>query len=106
LLESYLEKLKKSGLNGRQMTFVNVLESNLKDLISSFTQKLSSKLYNLTPAELQVANFIKHGKNTKEIASFLHLSPKTIKNHRSNIRKKLDLTKKRVNLRSYLLSLG
>ena len=104
LLEPYLEKLKKSGLNGRQMTFVNVLESNLKDLISSFTQKLSSKLFNLTPAELQVANFVKHGKNTKEIAILLNLSPKTIKNHRGNIRKKLELTKKRINLRSYLLA--
>lgn len=106
LLEPYLEKLKKSGLNGRQMTFVNVLESNLKDLISSFTQKLSSKLYNLTPAELKVANFIKHGKTTKEIASFLNLSPKTVKNHRGSIRKKLEITSTQINLRSYLLSIG
>ena len=105
LVEPYLDKLRKSGLNNRQATFVNVLESNLKDLISSFTHKLASKLYNLTPAEIQVANLIKHGKSSKEIASFLNLSIKTVKNHRCNIRHKLDLTHKRINLRSYLLSL-
>ena len=105
LLEPYLAKLKKSGLNSRQTTLVEVLESNLQDMVSPFTHKLSSKLYNLSPAEIQVSNFIKHGKNTKEIASLLHLSPKTIKNHRGNIRKKLDLANKKVNLRAYLLSL-
>ena len=69
LLEPYLMKLKQSGLNAKQLTFVKVLESNLKDLISSFAQKLSSQLYNLTPAEIQVANMIKLGKSTKEIAN-------------------------------------
>jgi len=105
LLEPLLEKLKTSGLNDKQMTLVNVLETNLMDIISSFSQKLSLSLCHLSPVELQVANFIKHGKSTKEIASFLQLSPKTIKNHRGNIRKKLNLNKKRINLRSYLLSL-
>ena len=105
LVEPYLEKLRKSGLRDRQVTFVNVLESNLKDLISSFTHKLASKLYNLTPAEIQVANLIKHGRSSKEIAAFLNISIKTIKNHRCSIRSKLGLTNKRINLRSYLLSL-
>ena len=105
LLKPYLEKLKDSDLSSRQMTLLNVLNSNLKDIVSSFTQRLSSKLYNLTPTELQVANFIKHGKTTKEIAVVLNLSPKTVKNHRGNIRKKLNLANKQINLRSYLLSI-
>jgi PAS domain S-box-containing protein len=105
LLYPYLEKLKDSDLSSRQMTLLNVLDSNLKDIVSSFTQRLSSKLYNLTPTELQVANFIKHGKTTKEIAVVLNLSPKTVKNHRGNIRKKLDLANKQINLRSFLLSI-
>ena len=105
LLDPYLLKLKDSDLSSRQMTLVDVLDSNLRDILSSFTQRLSSKLYNLTPTELQVANFIKHGKTTKEIAKVLNLSPKTVKNHRGNIRKKLDLANKQINLRSYLLSI-
>lgn len=105
LVEPLVEKLKKSGLNKRQMIVAATLESNLMDCVSSFTQKMSSSLYRLSASEIQVANFIKHGKRTKEIAALLNLSPKTIKNHRASIRKKLGIVHKGANLRTYLLSI-
>ena len=104
LLEPFMVKLKQSGLSSRQITIVDVIDSNLKDITSPFARKFSSKQHSLTPTELKVANFIKHGKCSKEVASVLNLSLKTVKNHRGNIRKKLNLTNKRINLRSYLLS--
>jgi DNA-binding CsgD family transcriptional regulator len=88
------------------MALVAVIESSLEKITSSFSRKLLSGLSQLTPAELQVANLIKQGSRTKEIAAFLNLSPFTIKNHRGNIRNKIGINNKRVNLRSYLLSLG
>jgi len=101
----YLEKLKDTRLNERQNLFVNILESNLKDIVSSFSRSLSFKYLNLTPAEIQIANLIKQGKSTKDIADLLNLSSRTINFHRENIRDKLGLKNQKANLRSYLLSL-
>ena len=101
----YLEKLKRSQLDPHQTTLVNILESHLRDVVSPFTNKLSSRFLNLTPAEIQIANLIREGQTNKEIADLLYLSVNTIRSHRFRIRSKLDLTNKKVNLRTYLRSL-
>lgn len=101
----YIDKLKKSSLNDEQMTCLNMLESNLNDIVSSFAKELSSKYLALSPTEIQVAILIKEGKQTKEIADILNLSTHTIVSHRYKIRSKLGLKNKGVNLRAYLQSL-
>ena len=100
-----LDKLKTSKLEPKQREIIDSIESNLKEVTGQFSLKLSSPHCGLTHVEIEVANFVKHGKTTKEIASLLNLSPKTIQNHRNKIREKLGLNKKRINLRSYLLSI-
>ena len=104
LIEPYLEKLKKSGLNSDQQIYFNILTSNLKEIISSFTLRLSSGYVNLTPSEIKIANLVRLGKTSKDIAEILFVSPKTIGVHRENIRKKLGIAKKNANLRSHLFS--
>ena len=75
-------------------------------IISPFSQRLSSKLLNLTPKELQVAGLIKEGRTSKEIAELLDVAPSTVALYRNRIRKKLTVTGKKVNLRTYLASLN
>ena len=102
LILPYIEKLK-SRIDLKGSSYVNVLESNLKEIISPFAQKLSVKYLNLTNREVQIANLIKEGRTTKEISALLNVSESAVNVYRYHIRRKLSLTKKH-NLRSYLSS--
>ena len=105
LVLPYLVKLKRTGLDQRQKTFASILESNIDDIISPFLRRMSSRYIGLTPAQIQVATLVRQGKRTKDIAELLDLSPKTIEDHRKNLRKKLGLKNKKANLRTHLLSI-
>jgi len=82
-----------------------VIESILKELVSPFIRKLSFDHLNLTPREIQLASFIRQGKTSKEIASTLGLSVKTVDAHRNSIRKKLGISNKKINLHTFLQTL-
>jgi DNA-binding CsgD family transcriptional regulator len=101
----FLERLRNCRLDDDQKRLIDILESNLRDVVSPFIRELSSRFLNLTPAEIQVATLVREGKTTKEIAELLHLSENTILSHRYQIRGKLGLNNKRVNLRTYLRNL-
>ena len=105
LVMPFIEKLKNTALNAKQKELVECLESSLDNIKSSFLENLDKKFLNLTPMEIQVACLVREGKSNKEMAEVLCLSINTILSHRSRVRKKLGLNNKKVNLRSYLLSL-
>ena len=105
LVVPYTERLRQSLSDSKQMVYLNILESNLNDIISPFPRKLSSKYASLTPAEIQLAHLIKDGRTTKEIAELLNLSYRTIESHRHSIRTKLGIKNKKANLRAHLSSL-
>lgn len=102
LVEPYLLKLDASRLTKEQEIYLSILKANISELTSSLVQNIAAKFTRLTPSEIQVANLVKLGKRTKEIAQIMHLSPGTINIHRKNIRKKLGLTNKKENLQTFL----
>lgn len=104
LVLPYISKMKDTSLDDIQRAYLSILESNLNDVVTSFSNTLTNSLDKLTSSEVQVADLIKHGKRTKEIAELLNLSVRTVESHRKNIRRKLGLSNKRVNLRTYLMS--
>jgi PAS domain S-box-containing protein len=105
LVAPYLEKLKGSKLDERQKTYLEIVESNIDDIVSPFIRGLSPKFLRLTPQEIQIANLVKQGKTTKSIAELLGLSPRTVEFHRNSIRNKIGLKNQKINLRTYLLSI-
>jgi PAS domain S-box-containing protein len=106
LINPYLKKLRHTRLSAEQDNLVNIVESNLAEITSSLTPKLFSKSIGLTPRELDVANLVKNGLTNQEISEILCLSDNAVAFHRRNIRTKLGLKRKKVNLRSYLQNLS
>ncbi len=105
LVIPYLEKLNESMMDARQKSYIDILSSNLNDIVSPFSRSLSAKYLNLTPSEIQIANLLKQGKTTKEIADMSNISTRTVETHRKNIRKKLGLRSRRANLRTHLMAI-
>ncbi len=76
----------------------------LKLYIDELTQPLenSERLITLlSPTEMRIAAMIKNGLPSSKIALKLYVSEDTVKVHRRNIRKKLGLTKAKINLKNY-----
>ncbi len=105
LIYPHLEKLRSTRLDKTQAVCVQMLESHMREITSPFVKSLSQPFLGLTPTEIHVADLLRLGKTTKEIADLLHLSESTILFHRNNLRSKLGLKGKKTNLRSYLQSL-
>ncbi len=59
------------------------------------TEGESDAVERLSDRELEILELIGKGKDVREIAKLLHLSPKTVETHRSHIKDKLDLKNSR-----------
>ncbi len=82
--------------------YVGLLKHHLDRLTSSFGARITDKDVGLTPREIELCNMIKGGLSSKEISQLLNISLTTVERHRKNIRKKLNITNKNVNLAGYL----
>jgi len=105
LILPLLGRLRKALLEPQQLSSLDMIESNLSSITSSFSQLLSSRHQELTRMEIRVANLIREGKNTRDIAKLMNLSPRTIESHRAGLRKKMGIRDRRESLRCHLLSL-
>ena len=68
LINPYIEKLKNTPLDALQTNHLNVIETNLEQIISPFVRDIGSRVLDLTPMEIRVANLVKEGKSNIEIA--------------------------------------
>lgn len=106
LILPYVDKLKHGPLQQDQKILVGILESSLLEIVRPFVADLNAIDGSFTPMEIQIAHLVREGQTNKEIARILTITPRTVGFHRENIRKKLGINNKKVNLRSVLLSCG
>lgn len=78
-------------------------EISFKQLYGSFYEKLLKKFPDLTQTELKVCSFLKLGLNSKQIAELMSKTSQSVEVDRSRIRKKMNLTNKKIGLQEYLM---
>lgn len=85
-----------------QAAYLDLLEDQLLALCSDGGGGRNPLLLKLSPTELKICEFIQAGSSSKAIADAMNLSEGTVQTHRKNIRKKLNIQNKTVNLYSFL----
>jgi DNA-binding CsgD family transcriptional regulator len=103
LIGPLMAELESTALDDHQRAVFASLHDALRALTSDFSRSLHEGAFGLSPREVQIANLIRAGKATKEIAQLLRVSTKTIDFHRASLRRKLGLAKTGGDLRSCLL---
>lgn len=97
-----LEKVRDEPSSGVRASFLDLIQEQLIALTSGFSSELDADLLKLSKTEIRICGFIQAGCSSKEISEAMNLAFDTIRTHRKNIRKKLGLQGKDVNLHSFL----
>jgi DNA-binding CsgD family transcriptional regulator len=100
-----LEKQQELVKDPLTLICLDIIKKNLEEIVDA--SGTMGKLYKvLTPSEVKVAEFIRMGMSSKDIANTLEITQKTVENHRNNLREKLGLKNKGVNLQVFLMNMG
>ena len=67
-----------------------VLSPDVAQVLAEASLDQEQMLNRLTPREFEVLRMVASGEETRQIASCMHLSPKTVLNHLSMVRQKLE----------------
>ena len=102
MLMPLIHKLKQTKLSDLQELYLSHIVATIREITSPFYRTLSGEYFGLTPMEIQVADLIRAGKTSKEIAVLLDTSVRAIEFHRHNIRKKVGITNKKESLKKVL----
>jgi DNA-binding CsgD family transcriptional regulator len=103
LVRPYLKRMEDLEPTGEMKTYLEIVRSNLQDVTAPLARSMFSQV-GLTPTEMRVADLVRNGKSTKEIAGLLSVSTNAVSVHRHSIRRKLGLLNRKVNLRAHLQS--
>lgn len=105
LTRPQLAKLREGKLSDRQRSLLEAAMNSLEQITAPMIRRFILEGSRLTPTEVQVAGLIRQGRTSKDIAESMGVAVSTVVYHRLNIRKRLGLANKKVNLQSYLQSL-
>jgi len=102
LILPIVERLEGDNLLKGYRAELRVLKGHIEDLTSSLASE-TGIAGRLSPTEVRIASMIMNELTSQEIANQLNISLSTVKTHRRNIRKKLNIRHSDQNLRAYLL---
>jgi PAS domain S-box-containing protein len=103
-----LDRLQRHLSGTPEAIYVDAVANNLRELVHPFMQALDSGVVadtQLTRREREIANLVRSGKSSREIAQALYISPTTVAFHRKNLRRKLGLAPRGPQLSAHLARL-
>lgn len=104
-IRPHIKELRKCNLPADAVAHLDALELKITEITAPFVRNLLDNSVGLTPMEIRVGELIRDGISTKEIARRMHIAPGTVRYHRENLRQKLGIKGKSVNLKSFLKAL-
>jgi len=104
LVNPYLHLLHQSGINAKQAETVKIITAHIDSITHQFSPKARKIMLKLSPRETMIADLVRQGKTSKDIAEIFHISLRTVETYRNNLRKKLGINKKKISLRTFLIS--
>lgn len=108
------ESLLKTRVNDIMMFINNTIDQNsdkvalyaeINDVKDSFLQKIAVLFPDLTEKEIRVASLVRMQMSSKQIGQQLNITPASVDNYRSVLRKKMQIPKEQ-NLQEFLSDLG
>ena len=97
-----LERLGKEPDAEVRQSYLSILGQQLTSLTSGFATELDAGLLKLSRTEIEVCRLIQSGCSNKEICEAMNVCFETVQTHRKNIRRKLGLRGRKVNLHAFL----
>ncbi len=82
MVTPFLSKLKTRSAKVDQRNLLDIIETNLNEIVAPFARKLSNPMMSLTSSEIQIASMIKQGYCNKEIATILNSSKRTVESYK------------------------
>lgn len=104
LISPYLDLLRGRVTEGEVKDYVDIIAGHLATVTDSFVKNLSDPRLSLTDREMLVADLVRQGKSSQDIARLLGLAYRSVEAYRNSLRKKLKISNKKTNLRQYLLA--
>ena len=84
--------------------YFRLLKESLRDM-SSLSVDMGDAMNKLSPREMEICKLTERGSSAKEIAEALSITVATVEKHKENIRKKLKISNKKINLATHLNNL-
>ena len=109
LIDPSLDRLSRALRHRPERLEVEAVRYNLREIVSPFMERLAMRQASgppLTRRETEVANLVRLGKTSAEIAQALHISTSSVAFHRANVRRKLGLSKGGPRLETHLAAMG
>jgi DNA-binding CsgD family transcriptional regulator/PAS domain-containing protein len=108
LIEPTLDRLSRLLRHRPERLELEALRHTLREIVVPFAQRLTKERPPggpLTRREVEVANLVRLGKTSDEIAETLHISRSAVSFHRANIRRKYGLTRDAARLSTHLTAM-